>query len=256
MMKLLISIATRIIPRHYLQHVSHFFLRIFSLFLRGNKFEDPINGKTYRKLLPYGRLKPRENAIAPDSLSLERHRLMWLFLKNKTNFFTDNLKFLHIAPEYCFIKIFKGMKNLDYLTADLISPWADVKMDVHDIPFEENTFDVVICNHVLEHVDDADKVMKEFYRVMKSGGWGIFQVPIDYNNSVTIEDRSVTDPRERERLYWQSDHLRLFGRDYGDKLTAAGFKVTESNFINEIDPKLVERYALDKNEVVYYCQKD
>ena len=256
MMKLLISIATRIIPRHYLQHVSHFFLRIFSLFLRGNKFEDPINGKTYRKLLPYGRLKPRENAIAPDSLSLERHRLMWLFLKNKTNFFTDNLKFLHIAPEYCFIKIFKGMKNLDYLTADLISPWADVKMDVHDIPFEENTFDVVICNHVLEHVDDADKVMKEFYRVMKPGGWGIFQVPIDYNNSVTIEDKSVTDPRERERLYWQSDHLRLFGLDYGDKLTAAGFKVTESNFINEIDPKLVERYALDKNEIVYYCQKD
>ena len=256
MMKLLISIATRIIPRHYLQHVSHFFLRIFSLFLRGNKFEDPINGKTYRKLLPYGRLKPRENAIAPDSLSLERHRLMWLFLKNKTNFFTDNLKFLHIAPEYCFIKIFKGMKNLDYLTADLISPWADVKMDVHDIPFEENTFDVVICNHVLEHVDDADKVMKEFYRVMKPGGWGIFQVPIDYNNSDTIEDRSVTDPRERERLYWQSDHLRLFGRDYGDKLTAAGFRVTESNFINEIDPKLVERYALDKNEIVYYCQKD
>ncbi len=256
MMKLLISIATRIIPRHYLQHVSHFFLRIFSLFLRGNKFEDPINGKTYRKLLPYGRLKPRENAIAPDSLSLERHRLMWLFLKNKTNFFTDNLKFLHIAPEYCFIKIFKGMKNLDYLTADLISPWADVKMDVHDIPFEENTFDVVICNHVLEHVDDADKVMKEFYRVMKTGGWGIFQVPIDYNNSLTIEDRSVTDPRERERLYWQSDHLRLFGRDYGNKLTAAGFKVTESNFINEIDPKLVERYALDKNEIVYYCQKN
>ena len=256
MMKLLISIATRIIPRHYLQHVSHFFLRIFSLFLRGNKFEDPINGKTYRKLLPYGRLKPRENAIAPDSLSLERHRLMWLFLKNKTNFFTDNLKFLHIAPEYCFIKIFKGMKNLDYLTADLISPWADVKMDVHNIPFEENTFDVVICNHVLEHVDDADKVMKEFYRVMKPGGWGIFQVPIDYNNSVTIEDRSVTDPSERERLYWQSDHLRLFGRDYGDKLTTAGFRVTESNFINEIDPKLVERYALDKNEIVYYCQKD
>ena len=83
-MKLLISIATRVIPRHYLQHVSHFFLQIFSLFLRGNRFEDPINGITYRKLLPYGRLKSRENAIAPDSLSLERHRLMWLFLKNKT----------------------------------------------------------------------------------------------------------------------------------------------------------------------------
>ena len=254
-MKLIISLATRIIPRHYLQHVSHFFLRIFSLFLRGNKFEDPINGKTYRKLLPYGRLKPRENAIAPDSLSLERHRLMWLFLKDKTNFFTEKLKFLHIAPEYCFIKIFKGMKNIDYTTGDLISPWADVKMDVHDIPFEENSFDVVICNHVLEHVDDSNKVMREFYRVMRPGGWGIFQVPIDNNNPNTIEDKSVTDPKERERLYWQSDHLRLFGRDYGDRLSKAGFKVTESDYINELDPKLVVRYALPKNEKVYFCQK-
>lgn len=254
-MKLIISLATRILPRHYLQYISHFFLQIFSLFLRGNRFEDPINGMTYRRLLPYGRLTSRENAIAPDTMSLERHRLMWLFMKEKTNFFTAELKFLHIAPEYCFIKIFKGMKNLDYITADLISPWADVKMDVHDIPFDENSFNVVICNHVLEHVDDANKVMKEFYRVMKPGGWGIFQVPIDINNKATIEDKNVIDPNERERLYWQSDHLRLFGLDYGKKLSEAGFKVTESDFINELSDDLVERYALPKGEIVYFCQK-
>ena len=210
---------------------------------------------TYRRLLPYGRLTSRENAIAPDTMSLERHRLMWLFIKEKTNLFTAELKFLHIAPEYCFIKIFKGMKNLDYITADLISPWADVKMDVHDIPFDENSFNVVICNHVLEHVDDANKVMKEFYRVMKPGGWGIFQVPIDINNKETIEDKNVIDPNERERLYWQSDHLRLFGLDYGKKLSEAGFKVTESDFINELSDDLVERYALPKGEIVYFCQK-
>ena len=97
--------------------------------------------------------------------------------------------------------------------------------------------------------------MTEFFRVMKPGGWGIFQVPIDNNNPKTIEDKAVTDPKEREKLYWQSDHLRLFGRDYGDRLSAAGFKVTESDFINEIDPKLVERYALPKDELVYYCEK-
>ena len=254
-MKIIISIATRLIPRHYLQHVSHIFLRILSLFMRGNKFEDPINGKKYNKLLPYGRLKPRENALAPDSMSLERHRLMWLFLQQKTNFFTEKLKFLHVAPEFCFINLFKKMDNLQYITGDLVSPWADVKMDVHDIPFNDNEFDVVICNHVLEHVRDDKKVMEEFYRVMKKGGWGIFQVPIDMNNKQTIEDPNITDPKDRERLYWQSDHLRLYGLDYSKRLQKAGFKVTESNFINELEQELVNKYALPKDEIIYFCEK-
>ena len=254
-MKYIISLVTRLIPRHYLHHVSHFFLRIFSLFMRGNQFEDPINGYTYRKLLPYGRLRPRENALAPDSISLERHRLIWLYLKEKTNFFSDNLKFLHIAPEYCFIKLFKNQKNLDYTTADLNSPWADVKMDVHDIPFEDNSFDVIMCNHVLEHVQDDRKVMKEFYRVIKKGGWGIFQVPIDTNQEKTFDDPSITDPKEREKHYWQDDHVRLYGLDYGNILSEAGFEVVEDDYINTLDPKLVERYALPKGEIIYFCKK-
>ena len=254
-MKIIISIATRLIPRHYLQHVSHIFLRILSLFMRGNKFEDPINGIKYNKLLPYGRLKPRENALAPDSMSLERHRLMWLFLQQKTNFFTEKLKFLHVAPEFCFINLFKKMENLHYITGDLVSPWADVKMDVHNIPFKDNEFNVVICNHVLEHVKDDKKVMGEFYRVMKKGGWGIFQVPIDKNNKQTIEDPSITDPKDREKLYWQSDHLRLYGLDYSKKLQKVGFKVTESNFINELEQELVNKYALPKDEIIYFCEK-
>lgn len=180
---------------------------------------------------------------------------MWLFLKEKTNFFTEKLKFLHIAPEYCFIKVFKRMENLEYITGDLISPWADVKMDVHKIPFEDNTFDVVICNHVLEHVQDDYKVMREFFRVMKPGGWGIFQVPIDKNNIKTEEDESVTDPKERERLYGQNDHVRQYGLDYGKRLMNAGFEVTEDRFVNTLDPNLVKRYALPKGELIYFCEK-
>ena len=254
-MKKIISLITRLIPRHYLHHISHFFLKIFSFFMRGNKFEDPINGFTYRKLLPYGRIRVRENALAPDSMSLERHRLIWLYLKEKTNLFSDNLKFLHIAPEYCFIKLFKNQKNLDYITADLNSPWADVKMDVHDIPFEDNSFDVIMCNHVLEHVQDDKKVIKEFFRVIKKGGWGIFQVPIDNNKKETLDDPSITNPKEREKHYWQDDHVRLYGLDYGNILSEAGFEVVEDDYINSIDPSLVERYALPKGEIIYFCKK-
>jgi len=254
-MNKIISFVTRFIPRHLLQRVAHLFLQVLSIFYRGNKIEDPINGITYRKILPYGRVHPRENALAPDSMSLERHRLIWLYLKEKTNFFTDKQKFLHMAPEYCFLRLFKKLENIDYVTGDLVSPWAEHHFDAHAIPFEDNSFDIVMANHLLEHVEDDAQVMREFYRVMKPGGWGIFQVPVDYSNPKTEEDKNVTDPAERERLYWQRDHLRLFGMDYGDRLRAAGFEVTEDRYVAEIGEALQERYALMSDEILYFCRK-
>lgn len=254
-MKLLVSLATRIIPRKYLHYVAHFFLRIVSLFYRGNRFEDPISGITYRKLLPYGRLHSRNNALAPDSMSLERHRLMWLYLKMKTNFFTAQLKVLHIAPEYCFIKRFKKLPNLDYITADLESPWADVKMDINAMPFPSNSFDVVFCNHVLEHIPDDIHAMREIYRVMKPGGWAILQVPQNYEMEKTDEDITITDPKERERRFLQADHFRLYGRDYADRLRMAGFDVEENRLVEELDADLVKRYALPEKEVIYIARK-
>ncbi|MFT4683177.1 MAG: hypothetical protein ACJAU0_001804 [Flavobacteriales bacterium] len=254
-MNKIISFVTRFIPRHLLQRVAHLFLQVLSIFYRGNKIEDPINGITYRKILPYGRVHPRENALAPDSMSLERHRLIWLYLKEKTTFFTDKQKFLHMAPEYCFLRLFKKLENIDYVTGDLVSPWAEHHFDAHAIPFEDNSFDIVMANHLLEHVEDDAQVMREFYRVMKPGGWGIFQVPVDYTNPKTEEDKNVTDPAERERLYWQRDHLRLFGMDYGDRLRAAGFEVTEDRYVAEIGEALQERYALMADEILYFCRK-
>ncbi|MFO8235923.1 MAG: methyltransferase domain-containing protein [Bacteroidales bacterium] len=254
-MQHLIKFALKFIPRHYLQHVAHFFLIILSPFYRGTKYEDPITGIQYRKLLPYGRGNPRKNALAPDSMSLERHRAFYLYLKEKTNFFTTNLRVLHIAPEYCFLKKFKKIKNIEYITGDLNSPWADIKMDVHKIPFETNSFDVIFANHLLEHVENDLIVMKEFYRVMKPGGWGIFQVPIDRNREKTYEDPNITGPKEREKHFWQRDHVRLYGRDYPDKLSSAGFEVIEDDFIKTLDDTLVKRYCLPKNEIFYYCRK-
>jgi len=255
MVKRIISLASRFIPRHYQQVVVAFLLRSIAIFYKGNKIEDPISGKKYRKILPYGRLQSRPNALALHSLSLERHRLIWLYLKNKTDFFTTPKRVLHIAPEYCFIKPFKRLANLDYVTADLISPWADVKLDVQNIPFLDNSFDVAICNHVLEHVDDDRKAMSELLRVMKPGGFGIFQVPLDNSIEITLEDKSINTPELREKHYKQRDHLRLYGRDYGQRLREVGFDVTEDDYVKTFTPDLIQRYALPKDEILYICRK-
>jgi SAM-dependent methyltransferase len=253
-MKKIISFVIRKVPRKYLQIVSPLALKVLGLFYMGNKVECPISGDTYRKFLPYGRI-PRPNALSPGSQSLERHRLMWLYLKEKTNFFTDNLKVLHIAPEHCFIERFEKMKNLDYITADIESPLAKIKMDVHKIPFDENTFNVVFCNHVMEHVENDIQAMKEIYRVMKPGGWAIIQSPIDTSIEKTFEDPTITSPSEREKIYGQNDHARLYGRDYADRLRSAGFTVKEDTYVMELDKEKVERYALPLNEIIYLCKK-
>ena len=254
-MKYIISFILRKIPRKYIQYVSHYFLRVIAIFYYGNNVECPIDGKTYRKFLPYGRLESRPNALCPSSLSLERHRLLWLFLKNRTNFFTSPLKLLHIAPELCFMDAFEKMKNIDYITGDLESPLAKVKMDVLDIPFDENTFDVVFCNHVMEHVESDIKAMKEILRVLKPGGWAIMQSPVYPEQEKTLEDATITDPADRERIYGQNDHLRKFGRDYGQRIAKAGFKVTEIDYLSELTEEVKTRYALPKEEIIYFCEK-
>lgn len=254
-MKHIISFILRKIPRRYIQYISHYILRIIAIFYYGNNVQCPVDGRTYRKFLPYGRLESRPNALCPSSLSLERHRLMWLYLKERTDFFTSNIRLLHIAPELCFMKIFEGLSNLEYITADIESPLAKVKMDVHDIPFDANTFDVVFCNHVMEHVENDLKAMSEIYRVLKSGGWAIIQSPVYPELDNMIEDPSITDPAEKERVYGQNDHMRKYGRDYSERLRAAGFKVKEDDYLNELSEEIRRRYALPEQEIIYFCEK-
>ena len=220
------------------------------LFFKGSKFIDPIDGRSYRKFLPYGYGKQRENALSPGTLSLERHRQMWLYLKNETDFFTKNLKVLHIAPEQEFLRKFKKMKNLDYISADLFSPIVDVKADILDLPFKNEEFDVIICNHVLEHIENDAKAMSELFRVIKKGGWGIVQVPMKNSLEKTYEDFSIIDPKERQKHFGQYDHVRWYGMDYFERLKKAGFETEINYYSQQFSDDEILKYALNRNEIL------
>lgn len=252
-MKSAISFVIRYIPRSFLQRVSPLVMKVFAQMNKGNAVQCPVCEHSYSKFLPYGRIA-RPNALCPNCLALERHRLMWLFLREKTDFFTAKLRVLHIAPEHCFIERFEALPNLDYITADIESPLAKVKMDVHDIPFPDNSFDVVFCNHVLEHVTDDLQACSEFNRVLKPTGWGILQSPV-YNLEKTLEDNSITDAAERERIFGQRDHVRKYGKDYAARLRSSGIKIEENHFVKELDPVLVSKFALPIDETIFVCRK-
>ncbi|MEZ4854930.1 MAG: methyltransferase domain-containing protein [Gelidibacter sp.] len=254
-MKKIFKIILNTIPRPILIRLSYLVRPILAFFLRGNTFTDPIDGKSFKTFLPYGYGNQRTNVLSPSTLSLERHRLLWLYLKNKTDFFTAPKKVLHFAPEQAFYKRFRKMKNLEYVTTDLISPLADVKADICNLPFDDNEFDLILCNHVLEHIPDDTKAMQELYRVMKVGGLGVFQIPQDLNREKTFEDHSITDRKERAKIFGQYDHVRIYGRDYFDKLRSIGFNVEEVDYTATLSEADVIKYCLAKGEIIPVVKK-
>ena len=254
-MKKLFKLILNFIPRPLLIRFSYLVRPILAWLLRGNNYTDPIDGKSFSKFLSYGYEKQRENVLSPSTLSLERHRLLWLYLQRKTDFFTASAKLLHFAPEQAFYKRFKKLKNLSYTTTDLNSPLADVKADICNLPFKDHSYDIIFCNHVLEHIPNDQKAMQELYRVLKPGGWAILQIPQDLQRAVTFQDDTITDPKERAKIFGQYDHVRVYGKDYFDKLRAIGFKVEEVHLASELSPEEVSRFCLNPAEILPVCYK-
>ena len=157
---------------------------------------------------------------------------------------------MHFAPEQAFHKQFKKINHIDYVTTDLNSPIAMVKADICKLPFESNSFDIILCNHVLEHILDDTKAMQELYRVMRPGGMGVFQIPQDLNRETTFEDHSITDKKERAKIFGQYDHVRIYGRDYFDKLREIGFKVNEVDYTATLSNQEIDQYRLAKGEII------
>lgn len=254
-MKKIFKFILNSIPRPLLIKASYWVKPFIAFYLKGSNYTDPIDGKSFRKFLPYGYETQRENVLSPSTLSLERHRLLWLYLKNETNFFTASKKVLHFAPEQAFYNRFRKMDNLEYITTDLNSPLADVKADICDLPFADNEFDVIFCNHVLEHIPNDTKAMQELFRILKKGGMGIFQIPQDLSREKTFEDNTITDKKERAKIFGQYDHVRIYGCDYFDKLRSIGFTVEELDYSAQLSSEEIDTFRLVKGEVLPICFK-
>lgn len=212
----------------------------------------PICGNHAETFLPFG-VNRRENALCPHCNSLERHRLLWLYLKERTSFFTKGWKVLDVAPVRLFSELWSDFFGEDYFSIDLESPVAKAKMDLTDLKFPDGFFNCIICYHVLEHIPEEQTALAEIARVLRDDGFGILQVPIFSGN--TFEDPSVTSPKERERLFGQADHVRRYGTDYGSRLEANGFKVTVDPFVKELDEATVRLYGLQDHEDIYLVRK-
>jgi SAM-dependent methyltransferase len=242
-----------LLPAGFALFARRSFLGVRGRLYRGAAVSCACCGGHFSRFLEVG-TPPRAGAC-PRCDSRERHRLLHLYLSRKTNLFKEKLRVLHVAPEAALQAHLAGNPNIDYLSADASSSSAMVRMDITAIQFPDASFDVILCNHVLEHVDDDRRAMRELLRVLKPGGWAILQVPIDVSRDRTLEDPGVTDPRERERLFGQWDHVRFYGRDYADRLREAGFELSVERFAHELPADVVGAYGIDLSEDIYLCRR-
>ncbi len=258
MMKRLIRWALNRIPRPMLQRMAGWAVPLAGLLYKGRGAECPVCGARYRRFMPYGYVHSRSNALCPNCLSLERHRLLWLYLSRETELLQNLPRTLHIAPEVCILRHLKP-RFADcperYLTADLESPLADLHFDVQRIPLADASVDVVICNHLLEHVSDDRQALRELHRVLRPGGWGIVLSPVDPTRATTYEDDTITDPAERTRIFGQYDHRRIYGRDYADRLREAGFEVADIDYAATFSDAERRLYALPEDHIYTVYKK-
>jgi len=192
---------------------------------RGQGCWCPVCFKEAKQFAEYG-FPLRETARCIHCGALERHRFVWLYFEKMTQLLDGRPKrVLHVAPERCFEARLRKCIGEGYITADLSSPSAMVNMDITDIKYPDSYFDVVYCSHVLEHVLDDRKAMRECSRVLKHDGWALLLVPITADQTF---EPPIVDPLERLRVFGQKDHVRRYGPDFVDRLREAGFKVRVS----------------------------
>lgn len=233
-----------------------------NILLSGSNVECPICEKTFVKFLPFG-LPPaqlRPNAMCPNCNSLERTRIYWKFLTSDDDFFTSNKTVLHVAPESKLFQKFSTSPFINYFPIDKFTegykyPKGTIDMDITKMEYPNDKFDFILCSHVLEHIPHDILAMSELYRVMKPGGWGILQVPIEMDRKHTYEDISITSPKERQEAFGQFDHVRIYGKDYIERLKSVGFKVELNEFAKNLSADEMFRFGFGDGEDLFVVKK-
>ncbi len=247
--------AGLVVPRRYRPAIRR---TVRPLLHRGRAVTCPCCGGSFSRFVAH---RTRPYAKCPRCASLERHRLLHLYITERTDLPEAELSVLHFAPEFELQRYLRSRPNLEHRSADIDSPLADDQVDIQQLPYADEAFDVVICLHVLEHIPDERKAMSELLRVLKPGGRAIVMVPIDHRREDTLEDPTVTSEEDRHRVFGQFDHVRLYGRDFGDRLASVGFDVRLDQFVEELPAERVRRYGLRRDqeqfgrEDVYLCTR-
>lgn len=224
---------------------------------KGDRVYCPCCKSKFSEFAPFGGTR-RKNAWCPECESLERHRLLWMYFENKTDLFKKPIQLLHVAPETIFYNRFIKTSSINYYPADKFNnmyPAGTHYIDLLDINLPDERFDAIICNHVFQYIEEDKKAMKELYRVLKKGGWAIMQVPINKELKETFEDPTITDPKEKERVYGLKDHVRFYAMDYVDKLREAGFTVIADDYTAEFSDEDNFKYGFWKGDPIFFCRK-
>ncbi|MBI9035515.1 MAG: methyltransferase domain-containing protein [Bacteroidales bacterium] len=242
--------------------------------LKGNTYYCPYCELQFSRMLPAGQnlkiIKEkqiigagfRENALCPRCYSTDRDRLIYLYLTKKSDIQSKPYKVLHFAPEKSLKKFLQSFSNISYQSGDKFmdgykKAYYDqdvINLDLLDINKADESVDIVICNHVLEHIEDDRKAIKELFRILTPGGWGILQVPISPIIQTTLEQKTDSD-QERENLFGQHDHVRLYGLDYKHRLEEIGFEVEIVDMKIELTPEEIANFAINPDEMLYLVRK-
>jgi SAM-dependent methyltransferase len=215
----------------------------------GNSVECPICGKGSPRWVSLGFSQP----LCPHCLASDRNRLISLYLDNELDFGTKPLRVLHFAPEHCFLRRFAEVPNVNYIAADIDPPKGGVRIDITDIPLDADSIDLIICSHVLEHIDDDAKAMSELRRVLSPGGTALIMCPVYRDHPTTFEDATIVRPEDRLAAFGQTDHVRLYGADFGTRLERAGFQVDENHYAIQLGEAAMKRYGIKPSAVIYVC---